>query len=333
MKVLIVLASRGMGGLEKHTQELCDGLCLKGIDVNIIAPKSLCKSFKNHNIRLHPFEFSNSRHNPIQLFKTYKLIQKVNPDLIHYQANKAAQIGAILGKFLTIPAVCTIHNLKKNLNFLKSFKSTIAVSHNVAKNFPKSTTPIIIYNGIQKERSQIRTDYRKQSADATRWISVGRLVDAKGFDILIKAFKQVPGTLTIVGDGPRKQELMNLCKVSKIEDRVQFLGLRDDVMKLLQKSDICVVSSRNEGFSYVIAEALVHRTPVISTDVPVANEFFSNEKICAVGDDEALSKLMSHAANHNLDFSKEFTFASENFTIDAMVNKTINHYKTLIELK
>lgn len=327
------MASQGMGGLEKHTLELCEGLCLKGVDVNIIAPQILCKSVKNHNIKVHPFEFENSRHNPIQLFKTYKLIQKINPDLIHYQANKAAHIGAVLSKFLTIPAVCTIHNLKKNLNFLKSFKSTIAVSRNVAKNFPKGTTPIVIYNGIQKESSLIRADYKKYSTDDICWISVGRLVDAKGFDILIKAFKQVPGTLTIVGDGPRKQELMNLCRLYKIDDRVKFLGQRDDVLKLLKESDICVVSSRNEGFSYVIAEALVHRTPVISTDVPVANEFFSNEKICAVGDDEALAKLMCHAANHNLDFSKEFTFASENFTIDAMVNKTINHYKTIIELK
>lgn len=333
MRVLIVLASKGTGGLEKHTLELSEGLCTKGIDVNIIAPQNLCKSVINSNIKLYPFEFSNSRHNPIQLLNTYRLIREIKPDLIHYQANKAAQIGAVLSKFLSIPAVCTIHNLKNNLNFLKSFKSTIAVSRNVAKNFPKATTPVVIYNGIQKESSQVHTDYRKQGADTIRWISVGRLVEAKGFDILIKAFKRVPGTLTIVGDGPRKQELMNLCKVSKMDERVQFLGHRDDVTKLLQKSDICVVSSRNEGFSYVIAEALVHRIPVISTDVPVANEFFSDEKICAVGDDEALSSLMCNAARHNLDFSKEFTFASENFTIEAMVNKTINHYKTLIDLK
>jgi glycosyltransferase involved in cell wall biosynthesis len=333
VKVLLVLASQGMGGLEKHTLELSEGLYTNGVEVHLIAPQNLCQSVQNPKIKVHHFEFANSRYNPIQLFKIYKLVRKIDPDIVHYQANKAAQIGGLLSKFLHIPAVCTIHNLKKNLSFLKSFKSTIAVSRNVAQNFPDTTTPVIIYNGIQKESLQPKTHYRNSDEGSIRWISVGRLVDAKGFDILLNAFAQVPGTLKIVGDGPRMQELTSLCTLNKLDDRVEFLGQRDDVIKLLQESDICVVSSRNEGFSYVIAEALVHQTPVISTDVPVANEFFGDEKICAVGDVNALSELMQRAANNNLNYSREFTFASENFTIEAMVNKTIDHYKTLIELK
>ena len=333
MKVLLVLASQGMGGLEKHTLELSEGLYTNGVEVHLIAPQNLCQSVQNPKIKVHHFEFANSRYNPIQLFKIYKLVRKIDPDIVHYQANKAAQIGGLLSKFLHIPSVCTIHNLKKNLSFLKSFKSTIAVSRNVAQNFPDTTTPVIIYNGIQKESLQPKTHYRNSDEGSIRWISVGRLVDAKGFDILLNAFAQVPGTLKIVGDGPRMQELTSLCTLNKLDDRVEFLGQRDDVIKLLQESDICVVSSRNEGFSYVIAEALVHQTPVISTDVPVANEFFGDEKICAVGDVNALSELMQRAANNNLNYSREFTFASENFTIEAMVNKTIDHYKTLIELK
>ena len=333
MKVLLVLASQGMGGLEKHTLELSEGLYTNGVEVHLIAPQNLCQSVQNPKIKVHHFEFANSRYNPIQLFKIYKLVRKIDPDIVHYQANKAANIGGFLSKFLHIPAVCTIHNLKKNLSFLRSFKSTIAVSRNVAQNFPDTTTPVIIYNGIQKESLQPKTHYRNSDEGSIRWISVGRLVDAKGFDILLNAFAQVPGTLKIVGDGPRMQELTSLCTLNKLDDRVEFLGQRDDVIKLLQESDICVVSSRNEGFSYVIAEALVHQTPVISTDVPVANEFFGDEKICAVGDVNALSELMQRAANNNLNYSREFTFASENFTIEAMVNKTIDHYKTLIELK
>lgn len=331
MKVLLVLASQGMGGLEKHTLELCEGLSAKGVEVHLIAPQSLCQSVENPKIKVHHFDFDKSRFNPIQLFKTYKLIRKICPDLIHYQANKAAQIGGLLSQFLQTPSVCTIHNLKKNLSFLKSYKSTIAVSHHVAQNFPKATTPVIIYNGIQNESVRPHTNDRDINEDSIRWISVGRLVDAKGFDILLNAFSQVPGTLKIVGDGPRKQELINQCKHNKLDDRVEFLGHRDDVITLLKQSDICVVSSRNEGFSYVIAEALVHQIPVISTNVPVANEFFGDEKICSVGDADALSKLMQRAASSNLNYSREFAFASENFTIEAMVNKTIDHYQTLVE--
>ena len=333
MKVLQVIASHGMGGLEKHTIELCEGLSMKGIEVHLLAPKDLCKLIINPNIKVHHFDFSRSRYNPKQLFKAYKYIRNINPDIIHYQANKAAQIGGLINKFLHIPKVCTIHNLKKNLNFLKSFKSAIAVSRNVSKHFPETTSPIVIYNGIQKLAPLNRANSVGNQGDATRWISVGRLVDAKGFDVLLKAFQKVPGTLQIVGDGPRKNELLKLCSEYELDDRVQFLGQRNDVIELLKASDICVVSSRNEGFSYVIAEALIHQIPVISTNVPVANEFFSDEKICAVGDVKALTELMCRAADNNLDYSSEFAFASENFTIEAMVNKTIDHYKRLIELK
>lgn len=333
MKVLLVLASRGVGGLEKHTLELSEGLCSKGVEVHLLAPQNLCQLVANPKIKVHHFEFDKSRYHPIQLLNIYKLIRKINPDLVHYQANKAAQIGGLLSKFLTIPAVCTIHNLKKHLSFLKSYKSAIAVSRNVAQNFPEATNPVIIYNGIQKDSSKLDSDLKNNSEDSTQWISIGRLVDAKGFDILLSAFTKVPGTLKIVGDGPLRQDLINLCNNYKLHDRVQFLGQRDDVIELLQDSDICVVSSRNEGFSYVIAEALVHQIPVISTNVPVANEFFSAEKICPVGDAEALSELMCRATQNNLDYSNEFTFASENFTLEAMVRKTFDHYKILIELK
>lgn len=330
MKVLQIIASHGVGGLEKHTIELCEELSSKGIEVHLIAPNNLCCLVGNGKVKTYNFEFSKSRYNVLQLIKIFRLIRNINPDLVHYQANKASQIGAILAKILSYPAVCTIHSIKKNLKFLKSFKSAIAVSHKVANNFPDNIEKVVIYNGIKKQESKIKTrDSRPEGP--IRWISVGRLVDVKGFDTLLKAFKAVPGMLQIVGDGPKKEELIKLCNENELSERVKFLGQRIDVVELLTSADICVVSSKKEGFSYVVAEALVHKVPVISTDVPVSNEFFGKEKICATDNVPDLTKLMNRAAENNFDYSKEFEFAARNFTIGSMVDKTINHYRTIIK--
>lgn len=325
-----MLASKGDGGLEKHTLELCESLSKQhGVEVHLIAPKNVLSHVPDTNIKTHAFEFKHSRYNLFQLIQIVRIIREVDPDLIHYQANKAAQIGSILKRVLQTPALCTIHNIKRRLGFLRSFQRVIAVSQNVANSFPSSTSYDVIYNGITINSDALKT--QPLLSNPVKWIAIGRLVEAKGFDILLDAFKSVPGRLTIVGDGPQKRSLKQICYNNKISDRVDFLGTRQDVQTLLKEHDICVISSRNEGFSYVIAESLTHNTPVISTDVPVANEFFSKEKICLTDNPESLAHLMNNAITVGFDYSSEFKFAQDNFTLASMTLKTFNLYRDMLE--
>jgi glycosyltransferase involved in cell wall biosynthesis len=103
--------------------------------------------------------------------------------------------------------------------------------------------------------------------------SVGRLSEQKGFDILIdaaaRAMKIAPEThLLIVGEGPLDQMLRQQAADLGIAQQVTFTGQRTDVERLLQAMDVFACSSRWEGLSTVIMEAMAAGVPIVATDIP-----------------------------------------------------------------
>jgi len=102
-------------------------------------------------------------------------------------------------------------------------------------------------------------------------ISVGRLTEQKGFDLLIDSIsmiKQENVVLVILGDGPDRDILRNKIYHSKMESRVLMPGYVEKPADWLVHSELFVLSSRWEGFGHVIIEAMVSGIPVIATDCP-----------------------------------------------------------------
>jgi rhamnosyl/mannosyltransferase len=102
-------------------------------------------------------------------------------------------------------------------------------------------------------------------------ISVGRLVDYKGFNYLIRAMVDAPGRLLIAGEGPLKGELTALARSLGLQDRVVFCGELSDarLRNLYHAADIFVLASTNrrEAFGLVQAEAMAAAKPVINTNL------------------------------------------------------------------
>lgn len=96
-------------------------------------------------------------------------------------------------------------------------------------------------------------------------LNVGRFIDLKQQDLLIKIFSEVdcPGwTLMFAGDGPNMERAKMLVKDLNIVDRVIFLGNVRDIQKYYNMSDIFAFTSASEGFPNALAEALA--TPLAS---------------------------------------------------------------------
>lgn len=99
--------------------------------------------------------------------------------------------------------------------------------------------------------------------------AAGRLVDKKGFDLLLRAAVHLPSRVRvqIVGDGPQRRSLERLAIELGLEDRIDFVGRKDsaEVLHLMTRADVVVVPSRIEAFGIVVLEAWASGTPLVAT--------------------------------------------------------------------
>lgn len=100
-------------------------------------------------------------------------------------------------------------------------------------------------------------------------LAIGRLVPYKGFDVLIRAMKQVDARLVVIGTGPQHEALTQLVASQALQDRVTLLGRVDNISPYLAASSLFVLPSvtRAEAFGIVQLEAMAAGLPVINTDI------------------------------------------------------------------
>lgn len=95
--------------------------------------------------------------------------------------------------------------------------------------------------------------------------SVGRLVPRKGFDVLIHAIANIPGAyLWIVGEGQEEASLRKLSHALNLNNRIRFVGWKDDPRPYIAAADISAMASRHEPLGNVILEGWAQNVPVIA---------------------------------------------------------------------
>ena len=110
-----------------------------------------------------------------------------------------------------------------------------------------------------------------EASGALKLVATGRLVEQKGFDLLLEAVsrcRHLPIRLAILGEGPKRAELEAQARALGILDRVHFAGFQPNPYPFLRWADAFVLSSRFEGFPNVVLEALACGCPVIATPAP-----------------------------------------------------------------
>src|SRR5262245_55713949 len=128
---------------------------------------------------------------------------------------------------------------------------------------------------------------------------VGRLTAIKQHDLFLKVARDVhlrqPATVfVIVGDGERRPELETLARQLGLERHVRFLGWRKDLETVYGATDVCVLTSRNEGTPVAVIEALAAGVPVVSTDVGGVGDVINDPNLGAVVPDHDAHALTGH---------------------------------------
>lgn len=133
----------------------------------------------------------------------------------------------------------------------------------------------------EEDRAEARRLLRAQPADRLI-LTVGRLSKEKGQAVLLEAFarllrEQPTGLhLVVVGDGPERPVLRQLCQKLRICEHVTFAGQQSNVRRFYDIADLFVLPSHSEGSPNALLEAMSAKTPVVATRVGGIPEMATN---------------------------------------------------------
>lgn len=291
MKVAQVVLNLQYGGLEKLVIQLSQRLNNSGIstiiicldDIGDLALEAQKRGVEVVSLNKTPgFKWK-------WVFELKKILKEHKVDLVHSHNYAPLVYGTLAAKLAGIRSINTRHsrtqekisrfiwNLNKFITTVSEDTRTEILKHNrISKDKLK-----VVHNGIDLEAfnimlSEQQIKEKKQSLgiaeDSYVIGNIGRLVEDKDQETLLKAYKKLfkknfNGDLVIVGDGRLKEALVAKAQEYGIQDRVKFLGFRDDVSELIQIFDIYVLSSIREGVSLTLLEAMAARKTVIATKI------------------------------------------------------------------
>lgn len=169
-------------------------------------------------------------------------------------------------------------------NHYEKYDKIICVSSSVKESFIKkykiADNVIVLHNPFDKkeilDKSNFDCDLKNNDF---KMISVGRLEPQKGYDRLINIAAKLKSDgfkfkIYILGDGSLKSLLINTISEYELQDYVELLGFKENPYCYMKNCDLFVCSSRSEGYSTVIAEAIIIGMPIVSTDCAGIHELF-----------------------------------------------------------
>ena len=169
--------------------------------------------------------------------------------------------------------------------YQKRFQRVICVSTNVQQDYCSiypfmSERSIVLYNTNETDEIREKGKTRVPDSifgDGINIVTVGRLIVEKGYDRLVSAHRQLLDSglkhnIYIVGEGKERQKIETLIAKNHVEDSFHLLGFHSNPYSYLAHGDLFICSSRREGFSTAVTEALILGIPVVSTNCSGAEE-------------------------------------------------------------
>ncbi len=363
MKILHYINNLGSGGAEKLLTDILPIISNKNqVDLVISNSKANVIEFeeKIRNSGIPIVNFNTSFYNPLQVFFLLRLIHKNKYDIVHAHLFPSQYWLAFASFFISsktkiIKTEHSIFNERKKIIFLKPleifvyrrFNKIIGITDDVSKNLIKwlgsNKNIVTIYNGVNLE--EIALSIHKNSGDYSflnknqfNILMVGRFDGIHKDQLtLIKALPFLPSNtmLFFAGEGPALDTIKQQTKTLGFENNVTFLGLRNDVYKLMSLVDLNVLSTNTEGLSGVALESLAAGKPFIGSNVdgvknivPNANYLFEAQnskelsaKINTIKNDTALQKYMVEEALQHV----------KKFDITIMVSHYIALYNEVLK--
>ena len=297
MKITLVISSLGCGGAERVLVLMAQGLIDRGHEVTIVTWSD--KSTDFHQLpsgcsRLALDIMGNSSGlieaattNFKRIAVLRKAIHSTTPDIVisFLRITNITTILALLGT--KYPLIVTEHNNIQVFSYGTLWETlgrltyphcslVVSVSQGVDRGFsslPESKRAIIYNPIVVKDDGQLDELPAEVDPDKNWLVSMGRLNEQKGFDLLLQAFAQIAPKyrnwqLLVLGRGELRKQLEQMKDSLDLSSQVVFTGALSNPFAVLKQAKLFVMASRHEGFGNAHAEALACGLPVIATDCP-----------------------------------------------------------------
>lgn len=279
MKVLNVMLSKGLGGIEQVFLDYNHALNLHHNQViPVIHPKS---SIRNKIYGYYESIFNFNKYDPFAIYKIKKLIQKEKPSCIITHGNRATTLVRKATK--SVPVIAVAHNYKYK-SLLKA-DAIITITKDLKRKIiaaGKNKDDVYhVPNFIQMPES---IEYTKPEFRKTVVLGfMGRFVQKKGVDVLIRACKilyekNINFKLLIAGDGEEFDNIKKLVADLKLQNKIEFLGWVSNKEEFFNQIDIFCLPSYHEPFGLVLLEAFMYSTPVVATKSEGPSEIGADNK-------------------------------------------------------
>jgi glycosyltransferase involved in cell wall biosynthesis len=365
VRIVYVLTSLGMGGAERQVLALGERMAHRGHTVVVLVLRPQLS--EEWPTRLDVFHL-NMRKTPIGVFTGMKrgrrFLREFRPDIVHSHGFHGNLIARLFRPYAGSPApISTIHNVYEGgwarmaaYRFTdRKSALTTAVSQAAAERFIRlKAVPahkgIIVSNGIDtyefhpdcERRARVRTEMGVRGEFV--WLTAGRVVPAKDYPNLLRAFAQVRANfsdaqLWIAGEsiGDEATRLRELASAHGLGDALRWLGLRRDLPALLDAADGFALGSAWEGMPLAVGEAMAMEKPVVATDVGGTRELIGAAGILVPAKNsgalaEAMLVLMGRPKEERRELGRRARLRiCQSFSIDAKADEWEVLYARVLE--
>ena len=318
----------GEGGVERHVEELGSRLAARGHDVTVYCRTNYATDRRpsHRGMHLRYVATAGTKHLDFIAHSAASTILAMTrpPDIIHYHAIGSALVAPMPRYLTRSRVVLTVHGLdyarqkwsgaaRVALKVAAGLSArvphtTIVVSRALAEHYATRLGREAVYipNGMPEGtvRSLGPIGDRLELGGRDYILFVGRLVPEKASDLLVRAFRNVPGDarLVIVGSsGFTDVYAESVRQLAALDSRVIVAGpvFGDELADLYSNASAFVLPSSLEGLPITLLEAIAHRAPVIVSDIAphleVVGEDGPGHRVVRQGDPDALTTALTAA--------------------------------------
>ena len=350
IKILyIILNGPEYGGSEKHVVDIINNLP-NNYDVSLIMSKNnKMINYINRTKCKKVYQIDRNKISAILQIK--KIIINERPNIVHSHAARGNLYARIAAKKFVLSnklkLICTAHGwvlpyLKfrkikeklfmygKNLDYMTLAVSKFSMEEMINHGFDRKKMKYI-YNGINVNYYNKKAKIKKNVSTLSY---IGRFTNQKGIDYLLEAllyFKESNLTFNFYGKGEKEETIKNFIKENNLNN-VFINGFIESnkVIDVLSKTDVLLLPSIDEGFPYILVEAVSAGVPCIASNVGGVSEIINNNNgrlIKSKNVNQIVEAINSLDESNIKLYSKQCIKDSIKFDISVMISELENIYK------